>query len=56
MFLYHWPKHHENLFGKCLFDFKMYGWDLGEETFIKRLRLVSTQIFWKIESAVTFKH
>ena len=37
MFFKHWPKYHKNVLGKCLFDVKMYGRDLGEKTFLQNL-------------------
>ena len=37
VFFKHWPKYHKNVFGKCFFDVKMYGRDLGEKTFLQNV-------------------
>ena len=54
MFFKHWPKYHKNVFGKCLFDVKMYGRDLGEKNiFTKRLWWCCKNVFQTFSSAYT---
>ena len=47
MLFKHWPKYHKNVFGKCLFDVKMYGRDLGEKTFLQNVCDDVVKMFFK---------